>query len=193
MQRIVEADKYIFNLINNKWQNSFFDAVMPLVRNSNFWIPLYLFLLVFAFINIRKSGWYILLVICTAALTDIISSHIIKETIFRLRPCNDPDLIGSIRVLASYCPQSSGFTSSHAANHFGLATFASSTLYPIAGRWIFVTYFWAFIIVYAQMYVGVHFPVDILGGALLGVMAGLLTARIYKKKWGVLVSLKQEL
>jgi len=186
MQRILEADKYIFNLINNKWNNSFFDAVMPLLRNSNFWLPLYLFLLVFALVNIKKSGWFILLTICTAALTDIVSSHIIKNHIFRLRPCQDANLVGTIRVLVSYCPQSSGFTSSHAANHFGLAAFASGTLYPYAGKWIYLTYAWAFLIIYAQLYVGVHYPIDVLGGALVGVMAGLLTSSIYQKKWGTL-------
>ena len=186
MQRILEAYKYIFNLINNKWNNSFFDAVMPLLRNSNFWLPLYLFLLVFALVNIKKSGWFILLTICTAALTDIVSSHIIKNHIFRLRPCQDANLVGTIRVLVSYCPQSSGFTSSHAANHFGLAAFASGTLYPYAGKWIYLTYAWAFLIIYAQLYVGVHYPIDVLGGALVGVMAGLLTSSIYQKKWGTL-------
>jgi membrane-associated phospholipid phosphatase len=184
MQQIWEADRYIFNLINNKWDNSFFDALMPLLRNANFWLPLYLFLLIFALFNIKKSGWFILLTLCTAALTDVLSSHIIKNHIFRLRPCQDPSLIGTIRVLASYCPQSSSFTSSHAANHFGLATFASVTLYPYAGKWIYLTYVWAFLIIYAQLYVGVHYPIDVLGGALVGVMAGLLTSWIYQKKWG---------
>jgi undecaprenyl-diphosphatase len=183
MQKVFEADRYLFQLINNKWSNSFFDTLMPLVRNANFWIPLYLFLLVFALFNLPKSGWFILFTICTAALTDIISSHIIKNHIFRLRPCQDPSLIGSIRVLASYCPQSSSFTSSHAANHFGLATFASVTLYRYAGKWIYLTYLWAFLIIYAQLYVGVHYPIDVIGGALVGVMAGLLTAWIYQKKW----------
>ena len=186
MQRVLEADRYIFGLINNKWNNSFFDSLMPLLRNTNFWLPLYLFLLIFALMNIRKSGWFILLTICTAALTDILSSHIIKNHIFRLRPCHDTNLIGTIRVLVSYCPQSSSFTSSHAANHFGLATFASITLYPYAGKWIFLTFMWAFLIIYAQVYVGVHYPIDVLGGALVGVMAGLLTSTIYQRKWGTL-------
>jgi membrane-associated phospholipid phosphatase len=185
MQQILEADKYIFNLINNKWDNSFFDVLMPLIRNANFWLPLYLFLLIFALLNIKNSGWFILLIICTAALTDVLSSHIIKNHIFRLRPCRDPDMIGTIRVLATYCPQSSSFTSSHAANHFGLATFASVTLYPYAGKWIYLTYVWAFLIIYAQLYVGVHYPIDVLGGALVGIMAGLLTSWIYQKKWGI--------
>ena len=192
MEWINGMDKYVFNLINNKWSNSFFDALMPLVRNSNIWLPLYLFLLVFALTNIRKSGWFILMIICTAALTDIISSHMIKPNLFRLRPCQDPNLIGTIRVLATYCPQSSSFTSSHAANHFGLATFASFTLYPFAGKWIYLTYLWAGLIVYAQLYVGVHYPTDILGGAVVGTMVGLLTSWIYRKKWGTAGTLNQD-
>ena len=193
MQRILEAEMYIFNLINNKWDNPVFDTVMPMLRNSNFWLPLYLFLLVFALLNIKKSGWFILLTICTAALTDVVSSHFIKNHIFRLRPCNNTDLIGTIRVLANYCPQSSGFTSSHAANHFGLATFASVTLYPYAGKWIYLTYAWAFAIIYAQLYVGVHLPFDVMGGALVGVMAGLLTSGIYQRKWGTLAPHHQKI
>lgn len=186
MQQILEADKYLFYLINNKWSNSFFDTLMPFVRNANFWLPLYLFLLIFALLNIKKSGWFILLILCTAALTDVLSSHIIKNHIFRLRPCRDPSLLGTVRVLVFYCPQSSGFTSSHAANHFGLATFASVTLYPYAGKWIYLSFLWAFLIIYAQLYVGVHYPIDVLCGALVGVVAGLLTSWIYQKKWGSL-------
>jgi undecaprenyl-diphosphatase len=183
MQQVFEADRYLFYIINNKSQNAFFDWLLPLVRNSNFWIPLYLFLLVFVLLNVKKAGWFILLILCTAALTDVLSSHIIKNNIFRLRPCNDASLADTIRVLAAYCPQSSSFTSSHAANHFGLATFASIALYPYAGKWIYLTFAWAFLIVYAQVYVGVHYPIDVIAGAILGVLAGLLTGRIYQRKW----------
>ena len=185
MQAIFDAEKYIFNLVNNRWNNTFFDAVLPFLRQANFWLPLYLFLLVFALLNVRKSGWFILLMVCTVALTDIISSHIIKPHIFRVRPCQDPNLIGLIRVLVNYCPQSSGFTSSHAANHFGMATFASITLLPYAGRWIYLSFAWAFAIVYAQLYVGVHYPFDIMGGALVGLITGWATASLYQKKWGI--------
>lgn len=181
------ADRYIFNLINSQWQNSFFDDLMPLVRNANFWLPLYLFILLFAIFNLKRWGWFVLLVACTPALTDMVSSQLIKENIYRLRPCNDPALYGHIRVLASYCPQSSSFTSSHAANHFGLATFLSLTLQPVTGKWIYLTYLWALLIVYAQVYVGVHYPTDILGGAVVGVLAGLLTAWVFKNKVGTII------
>jgi membrane-associated phospholipid phosphatase len=182
MNKVLEADKYIFSLINYRWHNSFFDSVLPFMRESSLWIPLYLFLLVFALTNVQKWWWFILLAGCTPALTDILSSHIIKENIIRIRPCRDPDMAGMVRVLASYCPQSSSFTSSHAANHFGLATFLSLTLRPFIRSWVYLFYFWAFLIVYAQIYVGVHYPIDILGGAAVGVIIGSLTAWLYNKK-----------
>jgi membrane-associated phospholipid phosphatase len=181
MNRVLEADRYVFSLINYKWQNSFFDWLLPFFRNSVFWIPLYLFLFVFALANIRKPYWFILLAAATAGLTDMVSSHMVKEWVMRVRPCHEVSLMGQIRVLAIYCPQSSSFTSSHAANHFGLATFLVISLREVAGRWIYLAFAWAFFIVYAQIYVGVHYPTDIIGGAMIGVLAGLLTGGIYKR------------
>jgi membrane-associated phospholipid phosphatase len=180
MHRVFEADKYIFRLINFKWHTTFLDEVLPFFRNSSFWLPLYLFLLVFSLVNIRRPWLFILFAICTAALTDTLSSHLIKNIIYRVRPCNEPEIQDWIRVLVSYRPTSSSFTSSHAANHFGLATFLVLTLRPLTGRWIYMAFVWAFLIVYAQIYVGVHYPLDVIGGAVVGVLAGLLTAWLYK-------------
>jgi len=136
---------------------------------------------------VKKSGWFILVCICTVALTDILSSDVIKDNIFRLRPCRDPDVAQTIRFLVSYCPQSSSFTSSHAANHFGLAVFWVIALKPYVGRWIYISYFWAFIIVYAQIYVGVHFPIDVICGALVGIITGTIMGKLYSKKAGSLI------
>lgn len=180
MHAILEADRALFHLVNGQWHNRFLDLVLPMMRNANFWLPLYLFILVFALLNIRRCGCFILMTSLTAVLTDFLSSHLVKNWIFRLRPCQDVELAGVVRVLVQYCPRSSSFTSSHATTHFGLATFLFITLYPLVGRWAYLGFLWAFLIVYAQVYVGVHYPLDVTCGALLGVMAGLLTARIYR-------------
>jgi undecaprenyl-diphosphatase len=82
------------------------------------------------------------------------------------------------------CSGSFSFTSSHAANHFGMATFASITFYSTFKRYIFLTYLWAFFISYAQVYVGVHYPLDVLGGAAIGTLAGVLTASVFNKQVG---------
>ncbi|HEV7620804.1 MAG TPA: phosphatase PAP2 family protein [Flavisolibacter sp.] len=187
MHKLLQADKYLFSIINGKWHNSFFDWFMPYLRQSEIWIPLYLFLLVFVLMNVKKSGWFILLCICTVAITDLISSHIVKSNIIRIRPCGDPDLVGMVRFLVPYCPQSSSFTSSHAANHFGLASFISTSLRPVTGPVIYLFYLWAFIIVYAQVYVGVHFPLDIVGGSIIGLMTGMLLGNMYLKRSGNLI------
>ncbi|GAC1418696.1 MAG: hypothetical protein NVS9B7_07970 [Flavisolibacter sp.] len=93
-----------------------------------------------------------------------------------------------VRFLVAYCPQSSSFTSSHAANHFGMAAFVSTALKPLIGPWIYLTYFWAFLIVYAQIYVGVHFPLDVIAGAIIGLVIGVMLGLQYLKKSGNLIS-----
>lgn len=191
MNSILEADRRLFEIINTEWTSPILDAVLPFMRASNFWLPLYLFLGVYAIVNVPKWGWFVLMTIVTAALTDVVSSHMIKKWVFRVRPCGEPSLAEIVRVLALHCPiKNSSFTSSHAANHFGLATFFVVTLKPYMGRWVYIFFLWAFVIIYAQIYVGVHYPLDVLAGAAVGIMAGLLTSGIYQKRWGNLVNAK---
>jgi len=179
-------DYKLFSKINGQWHNSFFDFFFPLTRESFIWIPFYFFLLIFAVVNFKMRGWYwALFFIATSILSDFISSNLIKEAIFRLRPCHDPVLADHVRFLVSYCPSSSGFTSSHAANHFAAAMYIFTTFKkPISKRWIFI-FLWAFIISYAQVYVGVHFPADVICGAIVGLMVGYLPAIVYNKKIGL--------
>jgi membrane-associated phospholipid phosphatase len=172
MQSILQADRYLFHIVNGVWHNAFFDTIFPLLRQAEFWIPFYLFLLVFVVMNVRKSGWYILIMTCTVAISDMLSSRVIKELVWRPRPCRDPQMEGLVRTLVSYCPQSSSFTSSHAVNHFAIATFLVITLYPFFKKWIFWLYGWAFVIIWAQVYVGVHYPFDVLSGAVVGALIG---------------------
>lgn len=177
MQQLINLDKTIFKLVNGQWTNSFFDWLMPWLRNSLVWLPLYLFLILFISINFKKRAvWILLFAIITVSLTDGISSHIFKPYFNRLRPCTDPDMSGMVRLLLSYRPGNGSFTSSHAANHFGIAMFLYAVLKNYFGRKMFLFFVWAASISYAQVYVGVHYPFDILGGALLGCLVGYITA-----------------
>jgi membrane-associated phospholipid phosphatase len=180
-------DKRLFIKLNSGWTNPFFDTVLPYFRDSVFWAPLYLFVLAFITLNYGKKGWWwSIAFLCTIAIADMVSSRVFKEGFERLRPCNDPFFFDHVRLLLKHCAGGYSFTSSHAANHFGMATFVSITLYSTFKRWIYLTFLWAFFIAYAQIYVGVHYPLDVLGGGILGVLAGLLTATVYINKVGKL-------
>ena len=187
MKQLLLYDKDLFKLINYKWHNGFFDWLMPWLRNANLWYPLYFFLVLFMVINYRKTGWW-WVVFCgaTVFLSNAVSSDIIKENIIRLRPCNDPAIADWVRVLVGYRPQSSSFTSSHAANHFAFAMFWYSTLKNALGKWTAIFFLWAFSISFAQVYVGVHYPIDITCGALIGILIGYLCGKSFNRNYGLL-------
>ena len=185
LETLKKADQWLFMKLNSEWTNSFFDSFVPFFRDSNYWAPLYLFFILFATINFKKKGWWwVLVFLCTVALTDIVSSRVFKYGFERLRPCSDPTFAMHVRLLVKHCSGGYSFTSSHAANHFGMATFFFFTFHNLLGRWAWVAFIWAAAICYAQVYVGVHYPFDILGGALLGICFGLFTGMIYNKRFG---------
>ncbi len=187
MEQLLTYDRRLFRLINYDWHNGFFDWLMPWLRNAEMWYPLYLFLALFVAINYKKnSGWWILFFVVTIAVANFVSSNLIKEHIIRLRPCNDPSLASWVRVLVGYRPQSSSFTSSHATNHFAMAMFLYLTLKGQLGKWPSLFFIWAFLISYAQVYVGVHFPLDVSSGAVIGILIGYLSGKSFSRKFGLL-------
>lgn len=183
--QIEKWDQWLFKLLNSRWTNPLFDALLPYLRDSVFWAPLYVFILAFITLNWGRKGlWWSLLFLCTVALADLIGARIFKEGFERLRPCQDPCFQMEVRLLLKHCSGSYSFVSNHAANHFGIATFISVTFFSLFRRWIFLAYLWAAIISYAQVYVGVHYPLDVAGGAALGTACGVLMAYLFKRKWG---------
>lgn len=194
MKKLIDFDKWLFVKINKDSANYFFDQFMPFLRQSTIWIPFYLFMAVFIIINFpKKALTWLLYISGTVAATDMISSHVFKPWIGRLRPCNDMDMASNIHFLANYCGQNGSFTSSHAANHFGMATFLFITLQAVLGKWCFLFLLWATAICYSQIYVGVHFPLDVVGGALLGILAGWLSGSYFIKKAGPLTGYENKI
>jgi len=183
-QKLEEWDKWLFLQINNNWSNSFFDAVMPFMRNPFFWVPLYLFIFLFVSLNYKTKGiWWMVVFLSTVALTDITGTYLFKNTIQRMRPCADPDIAFQVRLLLKQCGGYS-FVSNHAANHFGMATFFFFTFRHVLKKWVWVPYAWATIIIYSQVYVGVHYPSDVICGALLGFVFGFASAAFFNKRFG---------
>ncbi len=186
LQDVLRWDRQLFHEVNSQWTNSFFDAVLPYTRNPNTWVPVYLFFIVFALINFRRTGIYwVLGAILTVASSDIISSWGIKELIYRARPCRDELLSGHIRFLVHYCPVSSSFVSSHAVNHFALSFFIYLTMKNVLGKWAFLVLVWAFLVSYAQVYVGVHYPVDVICGSLVGLFIGYVWSKLFRHNFSL--------
>ena len=187
MHLIDQWDRALLRHINAEWHNSFLDNLLPACRNPNTWIPLYLFLILVVIVNFKNTRWWWLaFAIGTVVITDFISSTLLKQNIIRLRPCNQPEIAGWLRTFKGiYLPQSYSFTSSHAANHFGLAMFFYATFKKQFNAWGWLFFAWAFIISYAQLYIGVHYPTDILGGAIVGLGIGYITSQRFNKQFGL--------
>jgi membrane-associated phospholipid phosphatase len=184
-QTIIEWDRDLFIKLNSEWTNPLFDAVLPWLRNSAVWAPLYLFVLFFVVLNFKnRSGWWILLFITTVALTDMTGTYVFKHNFERIRPCYDPDMYMYVRRLLDNCSGGYSFISNHAANHFGMATFFYISFRKIIPKWAWLGFLWAGSIAYAQVYVGVHYPTDVFCGALLGIFSGLFTGYIFNKRFG---------
>ncbi|AIM37792.1 phosphatase PAP2 family protein [Sphingobacterium sp. SG20118] len=181
IDQIVHIDQEIFLAINQGLSNPVFDWLLPILRNPYTWAPLYLFLVIFFIKTYGKTG--ILIVVMTLATfgaSDAISSHVIKKTVKRVRPCNDIEFKEDVNIRVR-CGSGFSFTSSHATNHFALAFFWI-VLFRRKWKhamWLCIT--WATLISVSQIYVGVHYPFDILCGAILGILIGLATGYIFKK------------
>jgi membrane-associated phospholipid phosphatase len=187
MQSILQWDEALLKHINAEWHNALLDKLLPLLRNQDTWLPLYLFLLLFVAINFKSTGWWwIGFAVATVIIANFISSGLIKQNILRLRPCNDAALSGWIRLFKGiYLPQSSSFVSAHATNHFAMAMFFYSTLKKQFKIWPSIFFVWAFGISYAQVYIGVHYPLDILCGTIIGLTTGYFTAQRFNNQYGL--------
>ncbi|QEC65871.1 phosphatase PAP2 family protein [Panacibacter ginsenosidivorans] len=179
-------DQWLFIKINTVWTNDFLNSVYPWWRDSNTWIPLYLFLALFAFINFGWRVWpWVIFFIITVALTDQLSSNLIKNFIQRPRPCNDEDFMGNVNALLGHCSGGYSFPSSHATNHFGMACFIYFTMKQYFKKWGYLFFVWAATIAYGQVYIGIHYPLDILGGAVIGSLVGMMTASVFNRRIGL--------
>jgi len=189
-QQIKDIDQALFYQINGVWHHPILDAVLPWTRHSNNWIPLYIGLLVWL---IYQVGWktlkWLLFALINVGLTDQISSSVFKPFFHRLRPCNDPALFGKTRLLLEQCAGGFSFTSSHAANHFGIAMFIFMTWGVTQKKYTRFFFVWAGVIAFAQIYVGVHYPLDIVGGTIIGLISGFTMAKAYLK-WAGPMELK---
>ena len=186
MQSLLDLDKELL-LFFNGFHASWLDPVMMLATKTIFWLPLYLFLLYLIVKYKRVDTLYILIgVALTILLADQITSSFMKPFFGRLRPSQEPALSGLVHTVNNYKGGLYGFASSHAANTFGTATLIFM-LFKNRYAWIWVIFVWAFLVSYTRIYLGVHYPGDILAGAMVGMLSGwigIYCANLLLKKFG---------
>lgn len=179
IEQLIELDQQLFLSINKGLANQFFDFLMPLLRNPYTWAPLYLFFIIFAIRNYKKKGIImILLLLVTFGLGDYTSASMIKPEVMRVRPCNDVPFKEQVTTRVR-CGSGYSMPSSHATNHFAIGIFI---LMLFRRKWkpiVWLSLLWAASISFAQIYVGVHYPGDILVGALLGTAIGFFTSWLF--------------
>jgi undecaprenyl-diphosphatase len=179
LETLLQADRELllfFNSIHSPlWDNFFW-----IFTSTPVWIPFYFSLVIVFFKRMKWQGfWMVLALGSVIILCDQISSGIFKELFERLRPSHEPSLDGIVRLVNGKRGGKYGFVSSHAANSFGLAMFTA----VLFRKWYFtlVVFVWAIINSYSRIYMGLHYPGDILGGLMLGILVGLFVYWLFKQ------------
>lgn len=169
MNMIEEFDQRIFLLLNSL-NSPFWDGIMYIISSLFTWFLLYFAILAFIAIRYKRKFLIILLfIIAAVALTDQLAL-LIKNVVLRLRPCHEPALEGAVHIVKNWCGGKYGFVSSHAANSFNVALIS---LLFVKKRWFTVTIvIWAAIVGYSRIYLGVHYPGDVICGSILGALIG---------------------
>jgi len=167
-------------LFFNGFHAPFFDGCMVAISEKLTWVPLYIAVMYIVIKRLKLDAfWAILALILCIVIADQVSSSVIKHLVQRPRPSHAEDLQGLVHIVNGYKGGRFGFVSSHAANAFGFALLSSlifrQKAYTIA---IFI---WATLTAYSRIYLGVHYPLDILGGIMVGVSAALICFWMLKK------------
>ena len=169
---IVKIDKQITLLINS-FSSEYIDYVMILFSNKYVWIPLYIYLIYFLYTNEKKIFLKLIVIsVLAVIISDFITSSLMKPYFERLRPCNNPELVGIIDIVSG-CGIKYGFASSHSSTTFSLATI----FYFITKKRIQFLFAWSILVGYSRIYLGVHYFGDVVVGLFMGFLTSLIIYR----------------
>ena len=181
LQQIVSVDTDLMLSINS-WHSVFFDGFMWAYTQVHVWVPFYMVLVLLLAKNLKLRSFLIALacVALTILICDQLCSHIIRPIVQRLRPANLENPVSDlVHVVNGYRGGRYSFPSAHASNTFGLAFFL---MYVFRNKWLTtLMMFWALLNCYSRIYLGVHYPADILAGLLVGFVAASFAYWIFRK------------
>jgi undecaprenyl-diphosphatase len=174
IDQLISYDQQLFLFLNGMHSPAF-DFIMIWLSNKLIWVPLYAWMLFYMWREHRSRLWLVIIAIALlVTLTDQISVQVFKNIFHRLRPCHNPELEGFVRILNGHCGGKYGFISSHACNTAGIAVFAGLMLRN-RFRWFLPTIIiWSLLVCYSRIYLGVHYPADVLVGFFVGAIIGFL-------------------
>ena len=186
IEEILNLDSELFLFLNSLGSSNFDSFWIYLsYKESN--ILFYLSLLIFYFysksqkIKLSEVFYSLLFIAIMITITDQ-TSNLFKDSFQRLRPCYNDSLQDYVRLVKETCGGKYGFFSAHASNSFSLAVFFG-LIYKNKYKFIiYITLFYASLISYSRVYLGVHFPLDIFFGSIYGIIIGLVVFKIYKSK-----------
>lgn len=179
MEELEKLDQELFLYLNEQ-QNPFLDTVMVIVSDKYFWIPFYLGLIVYLVYRYRYQSMTMLgMAIAAVGLADFVASGIFKPFFARPRPCHNAEISAMVNLVQG-CGGQFGFMSSHAATAFALAVFFNLILSNRYTIFKIVLVVWAIVVSYSRIYLGVHYPGDIVGGAILGGFLAYVSAMGYQ-------------
>jgi undecaprenyl-diphosphatase len=171
-EKLIQLDERLFIFLNNLHAQGL-DQTMFYMAKTYFWIPLHCFLAYLIFKRYKKDTWIIILCIALSiAISDQVTSSLMKPFFERLRPSHEPHFEGMIHLVNGYKGGLYGFASSHAANTFALATFVWLLLREYY-KYVGCIFLWAIVVTYTRIYLGVHYPGDVIVGGLIGMVCGL--------------------
>ena len=180
METLSQYDSDLFLYLNGLHVD-WMDKAMVLITNMWVWFPLYLLLIYWTVKQYGRRCWWVFFAVGLVVLcTDQLASHVCKPLFQRLRPCYNADFQYLIYLPKGLAGGRYGFVSSHAANTFGVATFLTPVLKKYRPWMAIVLFLWAFISSYSRIYIGFHYPSDILCGALLGTLIGLAFWKLFQ-------------
>ncbi len=173
LEYIKQLDQQLLILVNC-YNTPFWDDAMLLLTDKLVWIPMYLLFIyvIFKRLGSRDGFVAILGALLLIYYCDRISVVFFKDVFKRYRPCHNTILMDVIHTVKTYCGGKHSFVSSHATNSFGLAAYIATLVAP-KKFWIAMLFLWATLVAYTRVYLAVHYPLDIIGGAIVGTMIGL--------------------